>query len=167
MATNSDWKNVPGFPGYFVTNAGAILGPSRNVLKPMASEDGHLYILIPKARKITVRKLFIHRAVLLAFVGPCPEGMECRHLDGDPSNNVVDNLAWGTQLENAADRVRHGRAPRGEQSKTAKLTEKQVFEIKRRVGFETLRQLGAEYGVSHTAIRRAALGIKWRHLCER
>lgn len=29
----------------------------------------------------------VHRLVMEAFVGPCPEGMEVRHLDGDASNN--------------------------------------------------------------------------------
>jgi len=36
----------------------------------------------------------VDHLVLLAFVGPCPEGYECRHLDGDPANNHVDNLRW-------------------------------------------------------------------------
>ena len=47
---------------------------------------------------------YVHRLVLEAFVGPCPEGMECRHLEGDTANNALSNLAWGTPQENAADK---------------------------------------------------------------
>jgi DNA invertase Pin-like site-specific DNA recombinase len=46
--------------------------------------------------------------VLEAFVGECPPGHECRHLNGNKTDNRVENLAWGTSAENARDRVRHG-----------------------------------------------------------
>ena len=34
--------------------------------------------------------------------------MLCRHLDGNPHNNRLDNIVWGTVVENEADKVRHG-----------------------------------------------------------
>jgi hypothetical protein len=43
-----------------------------------------------------------------AFVGLRPKGLETRHLDGDPSNNQLSNLAYGTSSENHLDMVRHG-----------------------------------------------------------
>jgi hypothetical protein len=39
-----------------------------------------------------------------------------------------------------------------------------VREIRELHGTVTLRELGRRYGVSHTAVRRAALGIKWGHI---
>lgn len=50
---------------------------------------------------------FVHRLVLEAFVGPCPPGMQCRHLDGNSLNNRLSNLCWGTPKENLDDAVRH------------------------------------------------------------
>lgn len=50
----------------------------------------------------------VHELVLAAFVSVCPEGMETRHLDGDPHHNCLQNLAWGTRSENMRDRVLHG-----------------------------------------------------------
>jgi len=50
----------------------------------------------------------VHRVVLEAFVGPAPVGTICRHLNGVPSDNRLDNLAWGTHSENVLDQVRHG-----------------------------------------------------------
>lgn len=58
-------------------------------LKPTPNRDGYLFV------KIRGRNRRVHRLVLEAFVGPCPPGMECRHLDDDPRNNRLDNLAWG------------------------------------------------------------------------
>lgn len=53
-------------------------------------------------------RYLVHRLVLTTFVGPCPEGSEACHGDGDPTNNRLDNLRWGTHLENEADKKRHG-----------------------------------------------------------
>jgi formamidopyrimidine-DNA glycosylase len=45
---------------------------------------------------------------MLAFIGPCPDGLERRHLDGKYLNDHLDNLAYGTRTENMQDRVKHG-----------------------------------------------------------
>lgn len=50
----------------------------------------------------------IHRVVLESFVGPRPEGQECRHLNGNPLDNRLENLCWGTRKENAHDAIKHG-----------------------------------------------------------
>ena len=50
---------------------------------------------------------YVHRLVLETFVGPRPDGMEARHLNGDCQDNRVENLIWGTPLENGADKIRH------------------------------------------------------------
>ena len=50
----------------------------------------------------------IHLLVMLAFVGPRPEGLETRHFDGNHLNNSLENLRYGTSSENSMDEVRHG-----------------------------------------------------------
>jgi hypothetical protein len=50
----------------------------------------------------------VHILVLTAFVGPCPPGMECRHINGNGEDDRLVNLAWGTHAENMADLVAHG-----------------------------------------------------------
>jgi hypothetical protein len=54
---------------------------------------------------------YVHSLVAEAFIGPRPIGLEVRHLDGDSTNNAVDNLRYGTHAENMQDRVKHGRDP--------------------------------------------------------
>jgi hypothetical protein len=46
----------------------------------------------------------IHRLVLLVFIGECPEGMECDHIDRNKANNHIDNLRWVTKYENMMNR---------------------------------------------------------------
>ena len=50
----------------------------------------------------------VHRLVLEAFVGPCPDGLEGCHNDNDPANNALANLRWDTRSSNILDRVEAG-----------------------------------------------------------
>lgn len=59
------------------------------------------------------KAMFLHRMVLFAWVGPPPDRQICRHLDGNPQNNNLSNLKWGTHKENSADRILHQEIKRG------------------------------------------------------
>lgn len=165
--TEATWNPLPDFPGYFVSQSGKILSMVRKepkILRPIERISGHLYVFLYRDRKM--HKMYVHRAVLLTFCGGPSVQQETRHLDGNPKNNHVSNLAWGTSFENSQDRIRHGRSPCGERSVTHKLTEVDVLQIRREIHSSTLRKLAKKYGISHTAVRRAALGRTWGYLHE-
>ena len=112
-------------------------------------------------------KLFsIHRLVLEAFIGSCPDGMECRHLNGVRTDNNVDNLAWGTPRENAADRESHGNTARGERASKSKLLPPQVLWARKqcqRYG-RSYAEVARELGVTPTAVRMLVLRKSWSHI---
>ena len=87
-----DWRPIPDHPMYLVNAEGQIKGPSGKILRPASKRGGHLYV--DDSGQDT--NIAVHRAVLLAFRGPCPLGMQCRHLNGDPRDNRLANLSWGT-----------------------------------------------------------------------
>lgn len=111
-------KIISGFPNYSITKDGRVWS------KPRILPDGRHWKgrrikfglvsgyfqvgLFDKNRQYYRFNKMVHRLVLETFVGPCPPGMECRHLDGDKQNNRLDNLCWGTHQENEKDKVRHG-----------------------------------------------------------
>ncbi|MFI8590108.1 NUMOD4 motif-containing HNH endonuclease [Dietzia maris] len=115
------WKPIPGYEGHYeVSDAGQVRSldrvitrsngapyPTRGrVLSPSdAHPSGHLYVHLMAGGDCTRQ---VHRLVMAAFAGPCPEGMEVRHLNGDPTDNRLTNLAYGTRSENARDQVAHG-----------------------------------------------------------
>jgi len=105
---------------------------------------------------------YVHRAVLKAFVGPCPEGQQARHLNGDRNDNRLENLAWGTPLENAADTIRHGRQQRGEDRPGAKLTEENVRAIRAAAGRHA--DIAAPFGISTQLVGQIKRGEKWAWL---
>jgi hypothetical protein len=166
-----EWKPVPGYEGlYEVSDHGRVRSLPRNgtvkevkVLKPGMTNTGRLQFHLSKCNK--VRAHSAHTLVLEAFVSARPEGMECRHLDGCPTNNVLSNLKWGTKVENMADQVRHGTLAIGERSGHAKLTEEQVKEARSMIqAGMTHKSIAALFNVSRPAITQLWSGRNWKHI---
>lgn len=74
---------------------------------------------------------YLHRVVWTAYNGEIPPGLQVRHLDGDKSNNSVENLAVGTQIDNENDKRRHGTLVYGEARPESILTVALVREARR------------------------------------
>jgi len=91
--------------GYYLTR-------KERVLKPGNDRDGYQLVGLCQDGQRSTRK--VHRLVLEAFVGPCPDGHQTRHLNGDKQDNSLGNLAWGTAAEQMADIEAHGNRHRGE-----------------------------------------------------
>jgi len=110
----------------------------------------------------------IHKLLAITFELPkLPEHTEIRHLDGNPLNNSLDNLAWGAHEENVQDRAKHGRDRKGEQINTAVLDAEKVAKIKAMwaEGYDTL-DIAVEFNVSESSIRNVVEGRTWKHLLE-
>ena len=117
------WATIPDYnQAYEINNMGVVRSIARvvpygkngratyreRILKQTKIRNG--YFTVKLAYRGATKTEYVHVLVLLAFIGPRPETKvrgEIRHLDGDKSNNTLDNLVYGTIHENAADRVRH------------------------------------------------------------
>lgn len=109
MAAGDDteeWRGVPGYPRYEVSSAGKVRRENGSFLTPYRMKSGHYSVCL--SHDGYRRTYLLHRIVLLSFIGPCPDGSVTRHMDGNPANNDISNLVWGTQSENMYDVVRHG-----------------------------------------------------------
>lgn len=105
-----EWRPVVGYEGrYEVSDAGDVRSLLRGgrMLSRNRLSMGYRSVRLTKTG-VPPLEVKVHRLVLEAFVGPLPEGMVTRHLDGDHLNNELSNLAYGTYAENAQDTVRHG-----------------------------------------------------------
>ncbi len=166
------WKDIPGYEGaYQVSSLGRVRGMDRMVLS--RSKFGKEYSRRMKGRELSpghvqdyayvslypgARTELVHRLVALAFIGPCPEGMEVRHIDGNPENNCACNLEYGTHKENEADKLRHGT-----RQQVCKLTPEQVVEIRKRIANgESNLAIASEYGVSDVLVSNIRLGKSYR-----
>ncbi|QBI97752.1 HNH endonuclease [Mycobacterium phage Zeuska] len=100
------WRPVVGHEGkYLVSDEGQILSLiTGKTLRPGTMVSGHRYVTIARPS----RTALVHTLVMEAFVGPRPEGYEIRHLNGNPDDNRLENLQYGTRSENAEDSKAHG-----------------------------------------------------------
>ena len=122
--TPARWAWVPDYEGlYRVSDRGDAWSEPRattrgGLLKFTLSTTGYCWVTLTKDGEQA--RFAVHRLVLTAFAGPCPEGQEARHLDGNCLNNrwapgneketvaAGGNLIWGTHSENIRDKHRHG-----------------------------------------------------------
>ncbi len=134
-----------------------------HLLKVYIDQNGYPCVCAGPSGRIK-RPRRVHTMVVRAFHGekPFPKA-ECRHLDGDKTNNNASNLKWGTRKENMADRVRLGESAHSERHPDAKLTEKQVIEIRElyATGEYTLMHLGLMYGLGTRSISPIVRGQYW------
>lgn len=111
------------------------------------------------------RKILVHVLVLQSFIAFRPNHQEVRHLDGDKSNNRLDNLCWGTREENIEDSRRHGTFIQGSKHGNSKLTEEQVKDIRKEIAEGIAYPIIAEYyGVTRHCISNIASGRRWKHV---
>jgi hypothetical protein len=152
------------FPCYEFLESGHVLSNvKRNpkVLTPIRM-GGYVGLQIVRSDGL-IEKQYVHRLICEAFRGPCPDGMECRHLDGNSKNNHANNLVWGTKSENSLDRNDHGTGVAGENNPMAKLNKKRVKEMRKhrdKTG-DSYKIIGRIYGVSTMTAFRAITKQSW------
>lgn len=172
------WKEIPGFPGYKVSNQGRVRsywtkGPgskpiinSQRFLRPF-NNGGYMMVSLRKDRKPILRA--VHQIMLLAFKGSCPPVHESCHNDGNPSHNVIENLRWDTRSANSQDSIRHGSHAglkrKGINHPGVKLTESQVVQIRELYAQgHSQTNLSKMFGITFQTIWEIVHRKIWKHL---
>lgn len=165
------WEDIPGFPGYQASTLGRIksfcdkhsgIRKESSIVHQAVAHHGYRRLQICRdAKRINY---YVHRLVLLTFVGPIPDGMEVGHLNGDTSDNRLENLCYCTKEENEALKVQTGT------HHWVKLTPEQAGFIKKNYscvadgGIYTASKLAEMFNVSKECIHGIIQGRSWRHL---
>lgn len=162
-----EWRGIAGYEGlYEVSDLGEIRSMPRHstrggLLKTnVEPRTGYFKVRLSKLGKVETRA--VHDLVCQAFHGPRVGKVDCRHLDDDKLNNRAGNLQWGTRKENEADKISHGKAPRGEGNGRAKLREDQVIVI--RQSAQPASVLAERFAVNVETIYDVRRGKTWKHL---
>jgi hypothetical protein len=108
------WKDIPGYEGYYqASNFGNIKSVDRiikhtrckkmhrneTILKQHRSiRNGYMHVSLCVGNIAKTKR--VHRLILSAFKPTNNKKMQCNHIDGDKTNNNINNLEWVTQSEN-------------------------------------------------------------------
>jgi len=138
----SEMKPVPGYCGdYIATRGGRVIsmksGTPRGLKTPVKPKG---YPQVNLSLDGDVTNYDLHRVIARTFLGEPEDGMEVRHLDGDPMNNA------------------------GERSGHAVLTTDQAFEIRElyATGEYTYHELEEMFPASYRTIADVVNGVTWK-----
>lgn len=150
-----EWRAIPGFDNYEASSEGRVKNSKTGrVLRPAIQHKAkscqyHSVSLRSNGKSYHKR---VHQLVLLAFVGPCPKGMETCHADGDGLNNHVGNLRYDTHYNNMYESRRS-------------LSEADVLRIRsERKKHRTLKSLACQFNASESQISNICIGKTYRFI---
>lgn len=158
------WKIIPEHDMYEVSIEGQVRSWKNGkwgrrveprLLTPSLGNAGYLRVNVDMEARL------IHHLVLIAHVGPRPEGSEAAHFNGDRLDNRLDNLRWATPKENGEDNARLA-VSKGELHGLHKLTDDAVRQIRKHE--KSYRLLAEDYGVSIATIQRVIKWKGWTHV---
>lgn len=166
------WKSIPNSNGkYEASSLGNIRSVCKDtILSQKTKSNGYkevcLYFETQKGKS-----MYVHRLVIESFIGEIPRGLQVNHIDGNKSNNRLDNLEIVTNRENSIHsyHILGNPAPvyMGQDHPNTKLTDEDVIRIRKNYKKgESNSSLYEEYSdkVSLSSFRKILYGATWKHL---
>lgn len=160
------WLPIKDCPeGYWVSDLARVWSNKTNRFRypGKGDNDGHLSIDLSINGKR--KHKYIHKAMAESFISNPNNYKIVRHLDDDPSNNVLENLQWGTNADNTHDSIRNGtfKIPTDEiREKAMKACRKPVIATNIQTGiisqYDGVAIAARELGICRTSVSKVLLG---------
>lgn len=181
------WKDVKDYEGlYQVSNLGNVKSLDRIV----ETKNRKNYLRKGKVQKKSVNsfgyetvgftvdsktKIYrVHRLVALSFIENPENKPQINHIDGNKTNNNVNNLEWCTSSENQIHSVSTGLSNpsypvlKGSKNGRSLLKEEQVVEIRNKyIPYKySAKKLALEYNVSESCITHILNNTSWKNIAK-
>lgn len=178
MPTVMAWRACVGFPDYEVSESGDVRRLTASATRRAGwrprgfiNMDGYIAYALRDAEGVK-RAVTAHVLVATAFIGPAPSSAhEVAHDNGSRVECHYRNLRWATRRENHSDIQVHGTALKGELNGRAKLSERDVTEIRREYraiknsnGARSVAELDRRFGINRGTTINIARGRTWKHV---
>lgn len=163
------WKPVVGFDSYEVSNRGHVRSFKRKTPQILKlKRDGRGYTRVGLYAGDKQKWCLVHRLVAQTFIPNLFNKPQINHIDGDKTNNCVENLEWCTAGENRCHAYATGLQAKiqGENRHDSKLTNEQITWIrsvyKPRDHEFGARALASKFSVSESAINSVVRGRSYK-----
>ena len=165
-----EFIEIKGFEGrYSVNSKGNVLNiKTKKVLKPFTNGVGYYRVAFYGQNK-KKHQFYIHRLIAIYFI-PNPENKKfINHIDGNPSNNDINNLQWCTKSENGIHAYKIGlnynNHNLGEKHYTSILNDNIVKDIRNRYkNGERQCDISKDLNLSTAHINNIVLNKIWKHI---
>ena len=151
-------KNYKIKENYVVYNDGTIFSLQNKMFMTPINNNGYLSV------KMAGKLESIHRLVGELFIPNPHNKKEINHIDGDKTNNKVENLEWNNPSENIQHKIHQlGKDHRGSKNGMAKLTLEDTEKIKLlyQAGYSQ-NKLGEMFGISQGKISNVVNGKSYK-----
>lgn len=154
---------------YYVTDDGRVWSEqSRKFMRQYLDKNGYCKVELRSADLPPKKchRYSVHRLIMENFFPfDGMENFQVNHIDGDKTNNHLENLEWVSCQENIHHAIISGL--RAKKNGAAKLSSQQVIEIYQRANKgERNIDLGKEYGVHPDTIGKIRRKKIWKELLE-
>lgn len=183
---HEEWRPVVGYEELYEVSC---FGRVRNIRERKRTYIGRIlngginnrgYYRVKLSRGNDRKDVEVHRLVALAFLGPCPEGIQVNHISGIKTENHLSNLEYVTHKENHQHASRMGLKASGDRSgarlhpekwargikhHNSKLTESDVINIRCLWASGWKRaDIGRRYGITPQNVRCIVRRLNWKHI---
>lgn len=112
------------------------------------------------------KTILIHRLIGIHFIPNPLNYKEINHIDGNRTNNSIENLEWVSRKQNCIHAVETGLVPLGQARRNSKLTNAQAMEIYKLSHSGTMKrqEIANMFQISTTQVSQIKNKREWRHI---
>jgi hypothetical protein len=141
-----EWKIIKDYPDYRISREGLIYSDKRKCIRKSHTSRNGYHSLGLKDKNGVWRSVFVHKLLAEAYIPNPKNCSKVYHLNGDPLDNRIENLKWGTRKDISDQNVLLGKG-------TRKIVQyEKGKEINR---FRSIRQAEKETNIGYRNISRA------------
>jgi hypothetical protein len=164
------YRLIPGYPDYRIGDDGSVWTSKqqgkRAKWRLLAQAKMNGYMVVGLCNPGFKQKMFrVHQLMLMAFVGPRPDGMEGCHNNGVRNDNRLSNLRWDTHVNNESDKEQHGTVMRGDIHGSSKLRERDIPVVRKMLASGiSVPEVAKKFGVAKSTIGGVKYRKAWKHI---
>lgn len=166
------WRPIDGYPLYEVSSQGRVRSWKNNrhgradqpkILSQSVTAQGYNYVGLRAPDCEGADRLNVHRLVAEAFIRSVKDDERVCHRNDVKTDNRLDNIYIGTPQDNANDKIRNDKQPRGEDFDRS-LTADDVRFIREKRGEMKQSELAEMFGIHQVTVSEIQLRKIWDHI---